>query len=339
MIIGNQWNVFFGFMGLGLLCMIIIFFGDDMFYICFWMNYLYNFVFFMGIVLMLFFILFVFIIVLVGWYILIKCIWEVYFMFLILGLILMVVVVIVIVGYMYYLYYWIDVLEVVNDLILNGKFGFLNFIWFFVGMIIIMGIWIFFVWKMWQLFFDEDKNGDVFFEYYCKIWIYLVVFFFIVGFFSVVVIWFWIMFIDVYWYFMLFVWYIGVSWFVVVMVFIIVLIVYLKGKGYLQNVMQEYLYDFGKYLFVFSIFWIYLWFFQYMLIWYGNVGEEIVYFQEWQENYFVFFYGNLLLNFIVFFFVLMCNDIKCKYGIMVFVFVVVFFGYWWDFFQMIKFGV
>ena len=41
----------------------------------------------------------------------------------------------------------------------------------------------------------------------------------------------------------------------------------------------EHYSDLGKYLFGFSIFWAYLWFSQYMLIWYANIPEETVYYQ------------------------------------------------------------
>lgn len=337
-ITGNQRNVLFGFMGLGLLCMIITFFGDDMFHTRFWTNYLHNSVFFTGIALMSLFILSAFTTALAGWHTLIKRIWEAYSMFLIPGLILMAVVVIATVGHMHHLYHWTDASEVANDPILNGKSGFLNLTWFSAGTIIIMGIWIFFGWKMRQLSLDEDKNGDASFEHHRKIRIYSAAFLPIAGFSSAAVIWLWIMSIDAHWYSTLFAWYTGASWFVAAMASTIILIAYLKGKGYLQNVTQEHLHDLGKYLFAFSIFWTYLWFSQYMLIWYGNVGEETVYFQERQENYPVLFYGNLLLNFIAPFFVLMRNDTKRKYGTMVFASVVVFFGHWWDFFQMIKPG-
>jgi hypothetical protein len=76
-----------------------------------------------------------------------------------------------------------------------------------------------------------------------------------------------------------------------------------------------------------------------MLIWYANVGEETVYFHERVNNYPVLYYGNLLINFALPFLVLMRNDTKRKYGTLVFVSVAVFFGHWWDFFQMIKPGV
>src|SRR5690606_40794292 len=61
---------------------------------------------------------------------------------------------------------------------------------------------------------------------------------------------------------------------------IILFVVYLKNKNYLPYVNQEHLHDLGKFLFAFSIFWAYLWFSQFMLIWYANIPEETVYYNN-----------------------------------------------------------
>jgi hypothetical protein len=44
------------------------------------------------------------------------------------------------------------------------------------------------------------------------------------------------------------------------------------------KVTPGHLHDLGKLLFAFSIFWAYIWVCQYLLIWYGNLSEEIPYF-------------------------------------------------------------
>ena len=44
------------------------------------------------------------------------------------------------------------------------------------------------------------------------------------------------------------------------------------------KVTPGHLHDLGKLLFAFSIFWAYIWVCQYLLIWYGNLTEEIPYF-------------------------------------------------------------
>ncbi len=45
-----------------------------------------------------------------------------------------------------------------------------------------------------------------------------------------------------------------------------------------ESLNQSHLHDLGKLLFAFSIFWAYIWVCQYLLIWYGNLSEEIPYY-------------------------------------------------------------
>jgi len=136
----------------------------------------------------------------------------------------------------------------------------------------------------------------------------------------------------------MFAWYSGASWFVSMIALTILVLVYLKSKGYYEQVTDEHIHDLGKFLFAFSIFWTYLWFSQFMLIWYANVGEETVYFRTRYDHYPVLFYGNLVINFLVPFFVLMRNDTKRKFGSVGIVAGIVLFGHWWDYFLMIKPG-
>ena len=64
-------------------------------------------------------------------------------------------------------------------------------------------------------------------------------------------------------------------------------VVYLKNNDYLEYTTDEQLHDLGKFMFAFSVFWTYLWYSQFMLIWYANIPEETVYFlrrntESWQ---------------------------------------------------------
>lgn len=54
----------------------------------------------------------------------------------------------------------------------------------------------------------------------------------------------------------------------------------LKKAGMLPEVTVEHTQDVGKYMLAFVIFWTYVAFSQYMLIWYANLPEEIVWFQK-----------------------------------------------------------
>ena len=42
-----------------------------------------------------------------------------------------------------------------------------------------------------------------------------------------------------------------------------------------DSVSDHQLHDLGKMLFAFSTFWAYIWVCQYLLIWYGNIPEEV----------------------------------------------------------------
>ncbi len=330
----------YGLMGLGLLCLIITFFVDDPYHSRFWSNYLHNTVFFTGIAFVSLFIIAAFTTAYAGWYTVMKRIWEAYSMFLIPGLVLLLLVVVGIWGHFHHLYHWADAAAVAEDPILEGKSGFLNKYWYTLGTLIIVGAWIFFALKIRQVSLDEDKHGgDANFSHHRRIRWYSAAFLPIAAFSSAAMIWLWVMSIDAHWYSTLFAWYCTASWFVAAMCLTILTIVFLKSRGYLEEVTADHLHDLGKYTFAFSIFWTYLWFSQYMLIWYGNVGEETVYFRTRIDSYPVLFYGNLALNFVLPFFVLMRNDTKRKYGTMVFIAVAVFFGHWLDYFQMIKPGV
>ncbi len=331
--------VLIGFMVLGLLCMGLTLTVDDELYSRFWSNYLHNTVFFVGIAFISLFVLAAFITAWSGWHTTIKRVWEAYSLFMIPGLILLLVLAIGLWTDWHHLYHWNDHSAVENDEILQGKSSFLNKSWYTFGTVIIVGIWVFFAWKLRQLSLEEDRSGTADFAHHHKMRVWSAAFLPLAAFSSAALIWQWVMSLDAHWYSTLFAWYSTASWFCAAMALTILTLIFLKSQGYFEMVNANHLHDIGKYLFAFSIFWTYLWFSQYMLIWYGNIGEETVYFQERMDDYPVLFYGNLVMNFIVPFFILMRNDTKRKYGTLVFTSIIVFFGHWWDFFLMIKPGV
>ncbi|HLD74072.1 MAG TPA: hypothetical protein VJB34_04140 [Bdellovibrionota bacterium] len=61
---------------------------------------------------------------------------------------------------------------------------------------------------------------------------------------------------------------------------IIILTIILKKFGYLSFVNENHFHDLGKLLFGLNVFWAYIAFSQYMLIWYGHLPEETVFFYQ-----------------------------------------------------------
>jgi hypothetical protein len=333
-------KLFLGAMILGVVCLIITYLTDDAYHSRFWSNFLHNSVFFTGIGFLALFLLSAKLLAYSGWHTVFKRIWESFSLFIIVGLGLMLVVIAGLWGHLHHLYHWSDAEEVAKDEILLGKSGFLNPFMYTLFTVVVLLVWYYFATKIRKLSLTQDTEGSPLdFSFNKKMKTVGAIFLPIGGFTSAAVIWLWIMSIDAHWYSTLFAWYTTASWLVTFVAFTIVFIILLKGKGYLQMVTSEHLHDLGKFLFGFSIFWTYLWFSQYMLIWYGNVGEETVYFQTRINEYPVLFYGNLLMNFVLPFFVLMRNDTKRKVGTLMFTSIALIFGHWIDFFQMIKPGV
>lgn len=338
----RQKSVLIGAMILGALCLFGSLIGDDELHTRFWSNYLHNAVFFTGIAFISLFILTAFTTAWAGWHTNVKRIWEAFSLFMTPGAIMMLVLVVGVLFGFNHLYHWADAEAVAEDPILLGKSSFLNPIMYAFFTILVMGTFVFFARKIRAISLEEDEHGanglanD--FKHHRKLRVWSAAFLPFAGFFSAAAIWQWIMSLDAHWYSTLFAWYTAASWFVAAMALTIMLLIYLKGKGYLDNVNADHFHDIGKYMFGISIFWTYLWFSQFMLIWYANVGEETVYFYDRMNDYPVLFYANLVLNFVLPFFILMRNDNKRKYGTMFTASLFVFFGHWLDFFLMIKPG-
>ena len=338
-ITGKTSSVLFGGMVLGLACLVLTWFSDDSLHTRFWSNFLHNSVFFTGIGLMAGFFMSASITAWAGWYVTFKRVWESMSLFLGVGLVLMGIMGISTYLGWNHLYHWNDAESVAGDKLLQGKSSFLNKNWYLFGTLILISIWFSIVKRIRTLSLAEEANGTDGFKYHYGVRKYAAAFLPLAGFGSAAMVWQWIMSVDAHWYSTMFAWYVGASWFVSMIALTILTLIFLKGRGFFQNVSTEHFHDLGKFLFAFSIFWTYVWFSQYMLIWYGNIGEETIYFKERVTNYPALFWLNILINFIAPFFILMRNDTKRKLGSLGFTAGLVLFGHWLDFFLMIKPGV
>ncbi len=129
------------------------------------------------------------------------------------------------------------------------------------------------------------------------------------------------------------------------MVTLYLLILFLKGRGYLDFVNDSHLHDIGKYVFGFSVFWAYTWLSQYMLIWYSNIPEEGIYYVKRYRvgdhaylGYAAFFYLNIVINFAFPFLWLMTRNAKRKLSTFLPIGVILLYGHWHDLFLMIMPG-
>jgi len=148
--------------------------------------------------------------------------------------------------------------------------------------------------------------------------------------------WLWLMSIDAHWYSTMYSWYTFASTFVSGMALVALFVIYLKNNNYLEYVNNEHLHDIGKFMFAFSVFWTYLWFSQFMLIWYANIPEETIYFKSRAQGiYSGIFWLMFIINFIAPLLILMTRGAKRNYGTVAFMAVMIIFGHWLDFYQMV----
>ena len=143
-----------------------------------------------------------------------------------------------------------------------------------------------------------------------------------------------VMSIDPHWYSTLFGWYVMVSYLVCAIGVMIIISVYLKKLGYFPEFNDNHLHDLTKYMLGFSLLWSYLWFFQFMLIWYANIPEEVVYFQARADMYKWSFLPMLLPNFLLPFLLLLSSSMKRKYTYVCAVAVMIILGHYVDFYHM-----
>ncbi len=235
------------------------------------------------------------------------------------------------------IYHW---LTPGNDRLLLEKTGFLNKPFFVIWTLLAVGLWWFLGKKMRD--YSREANGESMSLEEGKKWIWkntVMASMFLVWFGLTVgstVPWLWIMSIDAHWYSTMFSWYTFASSFVSGMSLIALWVIALKNRGYLEYTNQEHLHDIGKFMFAFSIFWTYLWFSQYMLIWYANIPEETIYFKHRvQGAWRGIFLLNLIINFVAPLLILMKRGAKRNYTMLTFMSVLIIFGHWIDFNQMV----
>lgn len=211
-------------------------------------------------------------------------------------------------------------------------------VFFVARMVIFFGAWVLLFRKLRSLSNLEDQLGGT--SYWYKMRRTSVAFLLIFAVSSSIAAWDWIMSIDVHWFSTMFGWYVFASWFVAGLALITLITVLLKEAGYLSQVTSNHLHDLGKFVFAFSIFWTYIWFSQFLLIYYANIPEESVYFVERMMNdkYSTVFFVNLIMNFFFPFLVLITRDAKRLNVFLKIACIVILLGHWVDFYLMVTPG-
>ena len=232
-----------------------------------------------------------------------------------------------------HLFIWMDSEVVAHDKLIAGKTGYLNTPFFLARAVFFLTGWSLYRFFSRKFSLAQDEANDISnHKKNFRISAGFLVFYIVT---ESIMAWDWIMSIDPHWFSTLFGWYVFASMFVSGITAIALITIYLKSKGYLEFVNDSHIHDLGKFMFGISIFWTYLWFSQFMLIWYSNIPEEVTYFITRIEDYNLPFFGMVVMNFIFPLLILMNSDYKRVNYFIVMAGIVILLGHYMDVFNMI----
>jgi hypothetical protein len=174
--------------------------------------------------------------------------------------------------------------DAAGDELIAHKAGFLNPGFFFVRSGVYLVVWCGLAWWYRKRSLDQDSSGDPRITRRLQIAAApaMVAFAVTLNFASFD----WVMSLDPHWYSTIFGVYVYAGSTVSILAALALLSIALGGRrGPLAGlVTPEHLHDLGKLLFGFIVFWAYIGFSQYMLIWYGNLPEETIWFAHRLEH-------------------------------------------------------
>ena len=232
-----------------------------------------------------------------------------------------------------HLFIWMDEEVRATDELIKGKTGYLNFPFWIARAGLFLVVWNLYQYRSRKNCLAQDEaNDNTFYKKNFKMSAAFLVFFIVS---ESIMSWDWIMSVDPHWFSTLFGWYVFASFFVSGITTIQLVTIYLKSNGYLENVNSSHIHDLSKFMFGISVFWTYLWFSQFMLIWYSNIPEEVTYFVTRINDYGITFWGAVVMNFIFPILLLINTDFKRIFWIIVMAGTVILIGHYIDFFNMI----
>ena len=232
-----------------------------------------------------------------------------------------------------HLFIWMDPEVVAHDKLIAGKIGYLNVPFFLVRAVLFLLGWSTYRYFSRKFSLAQDHSDNI--SNHKKNFRISAAFLVFFIYSESVMSWDWIMSIDPHWFSTLFGWYVFASMIVSGVTTIALITIYLKSKGYLEFVNDSHIHDLGKFMFGFSVFWTYLWFSQFMLIWYSNIPEEVTYFMTRIEDYNLPFFGMVIMNFIFPLLILMNSDFKRTNYFIIMAGIVIILGHYMDIYNMI----
>ncbi|MCP3098930.1 hypothetical protein LZ198_08580 [Myxococcus sp. K15C18031901] len=182
-----------------------------------------------------------------------------------------------------------------TDHLLHQKAGFLNVPFFALRMGVMLALWVGFTWLLRRISVQQDtERTEALTKRHVKVSAVFLVLFaltFCLAAFD------WLMSLEPHWFSTIYALYNFAGLLSSSVCAITVAAILLHRAGALPQLNSSHLHDLGKLMFAFATLWAYLWFSQFLLIWYANIPEETVYFiARMHGGWTVPFYVNIALN-------------------------------------------
>lgn len=217
-----------------------------------------------------------------------------------------------------------------------GNVHYLNPPWVWGRMIFTLVVWIVFAWLFRKTSLQQDRKGSASLALHQRLNRYSIIFLLVFALTFTFGAYDWLLSLDPQWSSTMFAFYTFAGIFVQGIAAVTLTVVILKERGTLTHVGEHQLHDLGKMLFAFTIFWAYIWTCQYLLIWYGNIPDEVThYVKRTNGPWLGLFALNFILNWIVPFLTLLSIRAKRTTNILKTVCIVVLAGHWLDTYLLI----
>jgi hypothetical protein len=239
---------------------------------------------------------------------------------------------------MHAIYHWSHANAVEQDALLQHKSPFLNVPFFFARLAVYFACWIIMTRYLRKLSLNEDTKGGLTFfyksEFVSRIYIFILAITFSLACFDL------IMSVDPHWYSTIYAFKNFAAAFYHGTAIVLLIVVILHKQGHFPFFSRNHLQDFSSYVFMLSIIYGYLWFAQFMLIWYGNIPEETIYYAvRWEGQWRVLFWADLVINWFIPFAILMPKKPARRLKVVIPVIILLIAGQWIDLYLQIFPGV
>jgi hypothetical protein len=236
------------------------------------------------------------------------------------------------------IYHWSHPEAVEADAIIRHKAPYLNPLFFMIRLVFYFACWTIMTRFLRKLSVKEDLEGGLKYfhksEFYSRVYIFILAVTFSLACFDL------IMSVDVHWYSTIFAFKNFASAFYHGSAIILLITAILYKQGHFPFFTKNHLQDMSSYVFMLSIIYGYLWFAQFMLIWYGNIPEETIYYSvRWEGQWKFLFYADIIVNWFIPFAVLMPKKPARRLKIVVPVVIILMIGHWIDLYLQIMPGV